>query len=239
MSRIKSLNQRLTIESRILFAFGGLNLKEVAEKLGVEYTTFWNYVQGRTKFPPLVLERIGRKTGISLNWLLSGDGDEWTVESKRFSEKDLAKRVSQLDWKTFGGYVFVYELAKINMEFRGMLKEGVYDRAKEQSESVNLIMEILGEEADEAHAKLVRTRMYHYLESETGPLPENFFPVDMILEGNHPREIMESWFAAEGRRYPEDYGVVFFQGWKSYSNEEKLDAIIDAKKVLDRTLKNK
>ena len=41
------------------------------------------------------------------------------------------------------------------------------------------------------------------------------------------------------REYPEDYGVVFFQGWSSYSKAEKIEAVRDAKKVLDRTLKAK
>ena len=46
-------------------------------------------------------------------------------------------------------------------------------------------------------------------------------------------------FRHEGRDYPEDFGVVFFQGWESFTAEEKLDAVLDAKKVLDRTLKKK
>jgi len=33
--------------------------------------------------------------------------------------------------------------------------------------------------------------------------------------------------------------VVFFRGWETFTIEEKLDAVRDAKKVLDRTLKKK
>jgi len=54
-----------------------------------------------------------------------------------------------------------------------------------------------------------------------------------------PQKIMNKWFRHEGRKYPNDYGVVFFAGWESYSPDEKVEAIRDAKKVLDRTLKRK
>jgi transcriptional regulator with XRE-family HTH domain len=54
-----------------------------------------------------------------------------------------------------------------------------------------------------------------------------------------PQKVMSEWFQFEGREYPEDYGVVFFQGWSSYSKAEKIEAVRDAKKVLDRTLKSK
>lgn len=54
-----------------------------------------------------------------------------------------------------------------------------------------------------------------------------------------PQKIMSEWFRYEGREYPTDYGIIFFQGWTSYSHDEKIEAIKDAKKVLDRTLKTK
>ena len=54
-----------------------------------------------------------------------------------------------------------------------------------------------------------------------------------------PHEVMNEWFEHEGREYPRDFGLVFFQGWESFTTEERLDAIYDAKKVLDRTLRKK
>ncbi|MBX3244833.1 MAG: helix-turn-helix domain-containing protein [Acidobacteria bacterium] len=54
-----------------------------------------------------------------------------------------------------------------------------------------------------------------------------------------PHRVMSEWFRHEGREYPQDYGIVFFQGWETYSPEEKVEAVRDAKKVLDRTLRNK
>ena len=54
-----------------------------------------------------------------------------------------------------------------------------------------------------------------------------------------PQRAMNEWFAFEGREYPSDYGIIFFHGWESYTRDEKIEALKDAKKVLDRTLKNK
>jgi len=66
-----------------------------------------------------------------------------------------------------------------------------------------------------------------------------FDVVDAVRKLDDPQRIMNQWFKHEGRKYPTDYGVVFFAGWESYSDDEKVEAIRDAKKVLDRTLKRK
>lgn len=54
-----------------------------------------------------------------------------------------------------------------------------------------------------------------------------------------PNDVMGEWFRFEGREYPQDFGVVFFQGWESFTPSERRDAVHDAKKVLDRTLAKK
>jgi hypothetical protein len=54
-----------------------------------------------------------------------------------------------------------------------------------------------------------------------------------------PHAVMKDWFKHEGRQYPKDLGIMFFQGWESYTEREKIEAIRDAKNVLDRTLKAK
>jgi transcriptional regulator with XRE-family HTH domain len=54
-----------------------------------------------------------------------------------------------------------------------------------------------------------------------------------------PHKVMNEWFRHEKRRYPKDFGVDFFRGWESFTEQERVDAIKDAKKVLDRTLKRK
>ncbi|MEP7075411.1 MAG: hypothetical protein ABI878_06340, partial [Acidobacteriota bacterium] len=52
-----------------------------------------------------------------------------------------------------------------------------------------------------------------------------------------PQKVMNEWFKYEGRKYPKDYSVIFFQGWETYSEQERIDALRDAKKVLDRSLR--
>ena len=66
-----------------------------------------------------------------------------------------------------------------------------------------------------------------------------FDVVEAVQKLDDPQKIMNRWFRHEGRKAPQDYGVVFFAGWESYTEDEKVEAIRDAKKVLDRTLKRK
>ena len=57
-----------------------------------------------------------------------------------------------------------------------------------------------------------------------------------VLRLDDPQAVMGEWFRHEGRKYPRDYGVVFFNGWESFSPADKIAAVRDAKKVLDRSL---
>jgi AcrR family transcriptional regulator len=58
-----------------------------------------------------------------------------------------------------------------------------------------------------------------------------------VTSYDDPQKVMSEWFRHEGREYPSDYGVVFFRGWETYSAKDKIEAVKDAKKVLDRSLK--
>ena len=52
--------------------------------------------------------------------------------------------------------------------------------------------------------------------------------------------IAQVWFISSKRiKTHQNLGIMFFQGWESYTERERLEAIRDAKKVLDRTLKSK
>ncbi|MEJ7623226.1 MAG: helix-turn-helix domain-containing protein [Pyrinomonadaceae bacterium] len=57
-----------------------------------------------------------------------------------------------------------------------------------------------------------------------------------VVRLDDPQTIMGEWFEYEGRAYPSDYGVVFFKGWESFSIADKVEAVRDAKRVLDRSL---
>ena len=66
------------------------------------------------------------------------------------------------------------------------------------------------------------------------------FDIDAALSKfSDPVRIVSEWFKYEGRRAPKDLGVLFFQGWETYSDQEKAEAVKDAKKVLDRSLRKK
>jgi transcriptional regulator with XRE-family HTH domain len=60
-----------------------------------------------------------------------------------------------------------------------------------------------------------------------------------LARSGDPHKVMSEWFRHEKRRYPKDFGVDFFRGWEAFTDQERVDAIRDAKKVLDRTLKKK
>lgn len=57
-----------------------------------------------------------------------------------------------------------------------------------------------------------------------------------VIRLDNPQMVMSEWLGHEGREYPQDYGVVFFQGWESFSAAEKIAAVRDAKRVLDRSM---
>lgn len=103
----------------------------------------------------------------------------------------------------------------------------------------------LGRVLDERIAEIIEKKLSGRFEPDVQQLgtidEKKQFDVLNALERFHdPHKVMSEWFRFESRKYPKDFGVVFFQGWESFSPEERLDAIRDAKKVLDRTLsKNK
>jgi len=56
---------------------------------------------------------------------------------------------------------------------------------------------------------------------------------------NDPKLILTEWYEFDGEKPPKDFGVVFFRGWETFTSEEKVDAIRDARRVLDRARKVK
>ncbi len=101
----------------------------------------------------------------------------------------------------------------------------------------------LGKLFDQRIEEIVDARLAAKLMREVQDLGEvDLLPVfdveSAVLEYDNPHQTMSEWFKHEGREYPQDFGVLFFQGWETFTSEEKLDAVRDAKKVLDRTLKN-
>jgi transcriptional regulator with XRE-family HTH domain len=60
---------------RMSRAFGYLKRAEIADKLGVNYQTLTNWLNGRNEIPVSELVKVANETGCSLNWLLTGKGE--------------------------------------------------------------------------------------------------------------------------------------------------------------------
>ena len=96
--------------------------------------------------------------------------------------------------------------------------------------------------------KLIEEKIDDLIERKLAALPavaemrrqENrvFDVEEAIKRFDDPQRVMNEWFQFEGRAYPSDYGVVFFRGWETFSHDDKLSAVRDAKRVLDRSLSN-
>lgn len=102
----------------------------------------------------------------------------------------------------------------------------------------------VGRVIDARILELVERKLAERFEPEVQQLgtidePQPFDVTAAIDKHGDPQRVMAEWFKFEGRKYPKDFGVVFFQGWESFSADERVDVIHDAKKVLDRTLRNK
>lgn len=69
--------------------------------------------------------------------------------------------------------------------------------------------------------------------------PPPFNVEEALARSGDPHTVMYEWFNYEDRNYPQDFGLAFFQGWDSFTKRERIEALLDAKKVLDRTLKKR
>ena len=76
------------------------------------------------------------------------------------------------------------------------------------------------------------------VELGTVDLDEEFDVESALIRSDDPQLVMSEWFRHEGRVYPQDYGIVFFRGWETFSHEDKVAAVRDAKQMLDRVLAN-
>jgi len=66
------------------------------------------------------------------------------------------------------------------------------------------------------------------------------FDIDIAVgRFNDPKLILNEWYEFDGEKPPKDFGVIFFRGWETFTSEEKVEAIRDARRVLDRAKKKK
>lgn len=91
----------------------------------------------------------------------------------------------------------------------------------------------IGEIIDE---KLVALGSNYVKDLGSVDMREAFDVETALSKFGDPQSVMNAWFEHEGRECPQDYGVVFFRGWETFSIEDKIAAVCDAKRVLDRSL---
>lgn len=102
----------------------------------------------------------------------------------------------------------------------------------------------IGRLIDERIGSLIEQKLSARIAEEVQNLgaidePPPFDIEDAVRKFGDPERVMSEWFTHDGREYPTDFGIVFFQGWETYTHADRVEAVRDAKKVLDRTLRNK
>ncbi len=173
---------------RLNKVFNHASMADVSRKLKIPHATVRNYYLGRLPATE-VLMKIANETGVSLNWLLLGQGEMYGGERPPIGiGQFLEERIAEMIEKQFERAV-----------------EGRSDAIAE-----------LG----------------------TIDLSDIFDVEDALLRLDDPQAVMSEWLRHEGREFPSDYGVVFFHGWETFSRDDKVEAIHDAKRVLDRALRN-
>jgi transcriptional regulator with XRE-family HTH domain len=83
-------------------AFGGQSVAKVARRLGVSHATVRNYYLGRLPSPE-VLILIANETGVSLNWLLMGEGTVYAGKRSPITiDQLIEERVAEILDKRLG-----------------------------------------------------------------------------------------------------------------------------------------
>lgn len=96
-----------TFEERLVSAFGGTNLKIIAEKMGVKYHTLRNWAKETRDIPPSALKQIAKMTKVSLNWLLLEEGEKYLFDNEPF---DLNEAITHYDdWRDVMKAWYEYE----------------------------------------------------------------------------------------------------------------------------------
>jgi transcriptional regulator with XRE-family HTH domain len=169
---------------RLHRVFNHATMAEVARKLKIPHATVRNYYLGRLPATE-VLIKIANETGVSLNWLLLGQGEMYGGERPPIGiGQFLEERITELIERKFAG-----------AGGQPVVELGAVDAG-------------------------------------------NTFDVESALDrSDDPQTVMSQWLRHEGREFPADYGIVFFQGWETFSRDDKVDALHDAKRVLDRALR--
>lgn len=103
----------------------------------------------------------------------------------------------------------------------------------------NAVPVSFGRIVEEKIEEIIERKLAQRSEAPKRPNAQAIFDVESAVSRlDDPQSVMREWFAFEGRSYPDDYGIVFFRGWESFTPHDKAAAVRDAKQMIDRVLRN-
>lgn len=87
----------MSFRERVIEAYGGKSIQEIADSLEEKYQTVYGWLVGKRDAPLEILIRIGKQTGTSLHWLLTGEGEKRREESAspKPSIEDLIQEIAR------------------------------------------------------------------------------------------------------------------------------------------------
>lgn len=92
-----TIKEENSIGARLVQAFGAKDLKEVAQILGENYSSLYNWSTKRRDFPTNVLIRIAKMTNETIDWILTGDESEKRAIAGEVNfEKLLDEKIRQI-----------------------------------------------------------------------------------------------------------------------------------------------
>lgn len=77
MSTMKNAQSSIGERLRLAIKAGGETYAEFSEKTGIPYRTLQNYLRNEREPNAASLAKIREATGVNLNWLLTGEGDDY------------------------------------------------------------------------------------------------------------------------------------------------------------------
>jgi hypothetical protein len=92
-----AIKEENSIGFRIVQAFDAKDLKEVAQIIGENYSSLYNWTSQRRDFPTNILIKIAKLTNTSIDWILTGEnGDNFNLRTKQSFEEILENKIREI-----------------------------------------------------------------------------------------------------------------------------------------------
>lgn len=217
----------------------GMSQAELAIRIGIKQQSLSDIEGGRSKPRDTTLIALAKELNndFGLEWLR----DRMETEAKTAWEDRLTPVIALVRKHDFVLDLLIARLAAVSERFRAMLDPQAYADVVERAKVIARLSapELSAEEI--AQRERIKEAIQKGIEGaimDLGTVDE--FDIDGAIERlGDPYRVMEEWMQSEGLEYPRDYGVMFFDGWESLTPQQRADAIRDARKLLERTLKKK